>query len=163
MRRPSGQFAVVVFVVLLVIEAAGVETLIGWHAAAARLRRGPGGTPILDDLVNVVIEILEVVKIALGRWLGGSFLGLASATAATSTASAATAPLVVVVTGSGFSTFARRGSVLKGRGSVIGKFGVEFSTEIGAGTGFVELKLTVRGRKLIPIGAFRRSSATRFA
>lgn len=164
MRRPSGQFAIIVFVIFLVaIEAAGVETLVGWHATAARLRCGPRGSPVLDDLIAVVINVLHLVEIALGNGLGGPFLRLATTTAATSAASAASAPFVLALAGLGLAPCARSRSRFAGRFGIIVKFGVEFSPQIGAGTGFIEFKLTVRGRKLITLGAFRRGGTARLA
>jgi hypothetical protein len=162
MRRPSGQFAIIVFVIFLVaIEAAGVETLVGWHATASRLRCGPRGSPVLDDLIAVVINVLHLVEIALGNGLGGPFLRLATTTAATSAASAASAPFVLALAGLGLAPCAR--SRFAGRFGIIVKFGVEFSPQVGAGTGFIEFKLTVRGRKLITLGTLRRGGTARLA
>jgi hypothetical protein len=162
MRRPSGQFAIIVFVILLVaIEAAGVETLVGWHATVSRLRCGPRGSPVLDDLIAVVINVLHLVEIALGNGLGTPFLRLAPATSATSAASAASAPFVLALAGFGLSARVRSGGHFIGKSCFIVKLGVEFSPQIGAGTGFIEFKLTVRGRKLITLGAFRRGGTAR--
>jgi len=162
MRRPSGQFTVVVVLfILFVVEAVGVDTLAGWHAGP-RLRRFPRRSAVLDHLVDVVINVLNVVEIAWDSGLSGPFLGLTTATTATTAASTASALFVLALSGLGLAPCARGGRPSTGRfgfGFVV-ELGIELALQIGAGTGFVELKLVIVGRELI---TFRRRGATRFA
>jgi len=99
MQRPSGQFAVVV-IILVVVEIVGVEPLAGWHPTRSRRSCRPRCSAILNHLIDIVINFLEVVEIALDSGFdGGPFLRLTTATAATSAAASASAAFVLVLTG----------------------------------------------------------------
>ena len=152
MRRPSGQFAVVV---LFVVKAVGINTLAGWHARS-RLRRCPRRSAVLDNFVAViqvvnvvglhVVDIFDVVEIDGGSGLGGPFLGLTAATTATTAASAASTALLLGLTCLGLAARTRSGRSFAGCfgfGYVV-ELGIELALQIGTGTGFVELKLIIR-------------------
>ena len=158
MRRPSGQFAIVL-VILFVVEAVGVNTLAGWHAGPCR-RRWPRRSAVLDYLVDVVINVLDVVEIAWDSGLGSPFLGLATATAAPTAASTASTTLVIALTGLGLAPCVRGKRPFVGRFGFVVELGIELAPQIGAGTGFVEFKLTIGGCKFISLS---RRRGARFA